>query len=89
MTICWDGGTLAYTVDLVCFLPIQEVPFPSKPLLQVHTKLPCTSSHVALEWQSSISSSHSLTSEKFYKKKKIKCYALIVSGRGKAGYVCA
>ena len=88
MTIHWNGGTLAHAEDLVCFLPIQEVPFPSKPLLQVHTKLPCTSSHVALEWQLSISSSHSLTSENFTRE-NIECYALMVSGRGKAGYVCA
>ena len=44
-----DGGTLPYVVDVVSFSPVQEVPFPSKPLLQVHMKLPTTLWHVALE----------------------------------------
>ena len=41
------------------FLLVQLTPFPSNPLLHVHTKLPITSVQVAFTWQLSVSSSHS------------------------------
>ena len=41
------------------FLLAQLTPFPSNPLLHVHTKLPITSAHVAFTWQLSTLSSHS------------------------------
>ena len=38
---------------------MQSTPFPSNPLLHVHTKLPITSAQVAFTWQLSVSCSHS------------------------------
>ena len=69
MTLYWDGGTLAYAVDVVCFSPIQVVPFPSKPSLQVHMKLPTILWHVALEWQLSRANSQSFLSESYVPEK--------------------
>ena len=41
------------------FLLVQLTPFPSNPLLHVHTKLPITSVQVAFTWQLSMLRSHS------------------------------
>ena len=49
----------------VAFLPallVQLTPSPSKPAMQVHSKLPIVSLQVAFIWQLSISRSHSLMS---------------------------
>ena len=41
------------------YVLVQLTPFPSNPLLHVHTKLPMTSAQVAFTWQLSVSCSHS------------------------------
>ena len=41
------------------YVLVQLTPFPSNPLLHVHTKLPITSAQVAFTWQLSVSRSHS------------------------------
>ena len=48
-------------------LPLQKVPFPLKPSMHVHMKLPSVSSQVALLilWQSSVPSKHSSISNRF------------------------
>ena len=50
-----------------CFwktLPAQNVPFPVKPLLQIHSNDPGVFRHVAFTWQLSILSAHSFISNK-------------------------
>ena len=44
------------------FLPVHVIPFPLKPELQVHVKLPGILVHAALESQLSINEEHSLIS---------------------------
>ena len=44
------------------FLPVHVIPFPLKPELQVHVKLPGVLVHAALESQLSVNVEHSLTS---------------------------
>ena len=54
------------------YAPSQSTPFPLKPPLHVHSKLPGVFSHVAIAWQLSVLSVHSSTSASYRQRNIIK-----------------
>jgi hypothetical protein len=60
------GGILKWLKTISIYVPWQDSPFPEKPMLQLQPNEPIVFSHVALPWQLSVPSSHSLISVRFY-----------------------